>query len=258
MSIDLILHAGTKFALHQWLDARGLGDNVQDTDPNSPTFGDYEYTHTAEGSFYYWNHPSGVVTNYAGFYALLRFPDADSLTAPRYKTITEVVDEVEVEVVDELPSLSDWVSTRTAVAVLDDIAGVGGEGITILDPEDLRAAVVAGGGALWGGLLGVGHQWSDPRLWAFSNVMTGDQREFGGKTYESLIDFNVWSPTQYPAGWAEVVAPEPPATPEWTVGTAYSVGDEVTYQGATYRCLQAHTALAGWTPVVVPALWSAI
>lgn len=33
---------------------------------------------------------------------------------------------------------------------------------------------------------------------------TGDKVLFEGKTYESLIDANVWSPTDYPAGWEEV------------------------------------------------------
>jgi len=110
---------------------------------------------------------------------------------------------------------------------------------------------------VWGGLLGVSNTWSDPELWAFSNVMTGDQRDFDGVTYESLIDFNVWSPSQYPAGWAEVQAPEPPATNEWAAGVDYVVDDEVTYKGVTYRCLQAHTAIVGWEPPNVPALWSA-
>ncbi len=57
---------------------------------------------------------------------------------------------------------------------------------------------------IWVGLLGVSNLWSDPRLWAYSNVMTGDQREFDGVLWESTIDFNVWTPTQYPQGWLEV------------------------------------------------------
>jgi len=243
MSIELIVHAGTKFALHQWLDARGLGVNVQDTDPESPTFGEYSYTHLV-GQFHYWNHPSGVVpksadntdpenpvvTNYAGFYARLSFED-------------------------QIPNaLQTWVSSNTATSILDGVEGVGGEGITIVNPEDLRVAVEAGGGALWGGLLGVGNQWSDPALWAFQNTMTGDQRDFGGVTYESLIDFNVWSPSQYPQGWAEVVA----QTDEWAAGTTYAVDDEVTYEGTLYRCLQGHTAIVSWEPPNVPALWGAV
>ena len=33
--------------------------------------------------------------------------------------------------------------------------------------------------------------------------MTGDKVMFEGKTYESLIDNNIWSPTAYPQGWQE-------------------------------------------------------
>src|SRR6056297_2998536 len=142
--IDLIIHAGTKFALHQWLDARGLGDNVQDTDPESPTFGEYSYTHTDASDFYYWNHPAGVIPGYSGFFALLKFSD------------------------DVIPAdLRTWVETSTAVSILEGLEGVGGEGITILNPEDLRAQLTAAGVPLWDGLLGVSNQWSDPALWAF-------------------------------------------------------------------------------------------
>lgn len=34
--------------------------------------------------------------------------------------------------------------------------------------------------------------------------MTGDKVTFEGKTYESVIDNNVWSPSAYPAGWKEI------------------------------------------------------
>lgn len=34
--------------------------------------------------------------------------------------------------------------------------------------------------------------------------MKGDRVTYNGKTYESLIDNNVWSPDAYPAGWKEV------------------------------------------------------
>lgn len=33
---------------------------------------------------------------------------------------------------------------------------------------------------------------------------TGDKVRYNGKTYESLIDNNTWSPEAYPAGWKEV------------------------------------------------------
>ncbi len=34
--------------------------------------------------------------------------------------------------------------------------------------------------------------------------MTGDKVRFNGVVYESLIDNNVWSPADYPAGWRVV------------------------------------------------------
>ncbi|MFC4592067.1 lytic polysaccharide monooxygenase [Sphaerisporangium corydalis] len=44
----------------------------------------------------------------------------------------------------------------------------------------------------------------------------------------------------------------------WAAGTSYAVGAQVTYAGLRYRCLQAHTAIAGWEPPNVPALWQRI
>mgnify|MGYP001788024888 CR=1 FL=1 len=43
----------------------------------------------------------------------------------------------------------------------------------------------------------------------------------------------------------------------WTPGTTYKTGDLVTYSGKIYKCVQGHTALAGWEPPNVPALWTA-
>jgi chitin-binding protein len=53
-------------------------------------------------------------------------------------------------------------------------------------------------------------------------------------------------------------APTPQPGGTWAAGTAYKVGDRVTYGGATYQCRQAHTALAGWEPPNTPALWSKV
>lgn len=46
--------------------------------------------------------------------------------------------------------------------------------------------------------------------------------------------------------------------PTWAVGTAYSVGIRVRYDGQLYRCEQAHTSQADWTPDATPALWTAV
>ncbi|MEV7008855.1 lytic polysaccharide monooxygenase [Streptosporangium sp. NPDC051022] len=60
--------------------------------------------------------------------------------------------------------------------------------------------------------------------------------------------------TQTPTPTPTVTTTQGPATP-WTAGTVYTAGAQVTYSGATYQCLQQHTALPGWEPPNVPALW---
>ncbi|MGU3524780.1 carbohydrate-binding protein [Enterobacteriaceae bacterium C23F] len=52
------------------------------------------------------------------------------------------------------------------------------------------------------------------------------------------------------------VTPEPEG--EWKIGVNYKPGDEVSYKGKTYRCLQAHPSMAHWAPADVPALWKAL
>ena len=45
-------------------------------------------------------------------------------------------------------------------------------------------------------------EWQQPG--STNGYMTGDKVVYGEKTYESLIDNNVWSPVGYPTGWQEV------------------------------------------------------
>lgn len=47
----------------------------------------------------------------------------------------------------------------------------------------------------------------------------------------------------------------PNAYPEWAVGVHYTVGKRVLHDGKLYRCVQAHTSQADWTPDATPALW---
>ena len=46
--------------------------------------------------------------------------------------------------------------------------------------------------------------------------------------------------------------------PAWENDSAYAVGDRVQYGGKLYRCVQAHTAQADWTPDLTPALWTEV
>ena len=43
--------------------------------------------------------------------------------------------------------------------------------------------------------------------------------------------------------------------PDWEEDRNYAVGDRVKYNSLLYRCVQAHTSQASWTPDVAPALW---
>lgn len=45
-------------------------------------------------------------------------------------------------------------------------------------------------------------EWEQPD--STNPYMTGDKVVYDGKTYESLIDNNIWSPIDYPAGWQEI------------------------------------------------------
>ena len=43
--------------------------------------------------------------------------------------------------------------------------------------------------------------------------------------------------------------------PLWATGKSYIIGDRVQYMGTLYKCVQAHTSQADWTPDATPALW---
>lgn len=51
-------------------------------------------------------------------------------------------------------------------------------------------------------LDGTPKEWVQPD--STNPYMKGDKVIFEGKTYESTIDNNVWSPSAYPAGWKEI------------------------------------------------------
>ena len=46
--------------------------------------------------------------------------------------------------------------------------------------------------------------------------------------------------------------------PNWKTDTAYTVGIRVRYGDKLYRCEQAHTSQADWTPDRTPALWTEV
>lgn len=44
----------------------------------------------------------------------------------------------------------------------------------------------------------------------------------------------------------------------WHTNTPYTVGDRRRHDNALYKCVQAHTSQASWTPDATPALWTKI
>lgn len=106
--------------------------------------------------------------------------------------------------------------------------------------------------------------WYDPSVIPAWKAPTGAHDAYplnyrvthNGKTWRSLVADNVWQPGAQgsEALWLDESAP--PATPAWSgASVAYKVNDLVTYNGSTYKCLQAHVSQPGWSPTAVPALW---
>lgn len=46
--------------------------------------------------------------------------------------------------------------------------------------------------------------------------------------------------------------------PVWAEDKGYSADKRVRHHGKLYRCVQAHTSQAAWTPDVTPALWTEV
>ncbi|HLZ58871.1 MAG TPA: carbohydrate-binding protein, partial [Ktedonosporobacter sp.] len=110
----------------------------------------------------------------------------------------------------------------------------------------------------------------------------GDQVSFQGNVYKCLQAHTSqpdWSPTAAPSLWqlvgsggggptptpAPTMTPTPPTpTPvpgvlPWdSNGHHYNVGDQVSFQGHVYRCLQAHTSQPDWSPTAAASLWQLV
>ena len=88
--------------------------------------------------------------------------------------------------------------------------------------------------------------------WQFSQLMRG---------FTSGATSTPGSPSPSSASPSTPSSPSPspsvstPAGTAWAAGTAYQVGQIVTYNGKRYQCRQAHTAIVSWEPPNVLALW---
>jgi len=105
--------------------------------------------------------------------------------------------------------------------------------------------------------------------------LSGDRKaELVGATFSALNNGQTLSPGTNPtiaptASTAQTNAPSSTAAGSttqaptgdilpWQAHKPYNVGDRVQHEGKVYQCLQSHTALPGWTPTAVPALWQAV
>ena len=94
-------------------------------------------------------------------------------------------------------------------------------------------------------------------------VEVGDLLAWDGTIVECIQAHTTqpdWTPGATPALWKVHRTPQGPGDEpeEWIAGASYAVGEQVTYDGALYQCLQAHTSQVGWHPPAVPALWSLV
>lgn len=93
------------------------------------------------------------------------------------------------------------------------------------------------------------------------SVQVGDVYGYGGflwRCVQAHTTQSDWSPEKVPALWRKVEVVHEAEKRVWQAGVDYAVGDAVFYPdagGTEYECLQAHTALTGWEPPNVPALW---
>lgn len=46
--------------------------------------------------------------------------------------------------------------------------------------------------------------------------------------------------------------------PAWAADNTYAADERIRYGDKLYRCVQAHTSQADWTPDVTPALWAEV
>jgi hypothetical protein len=93
--------------------------------------------------------------------------------------------------------------------------------------------------------------WQTGKAYQVDEIVTYLNKRY--KCLQGHTSQSDWIPTVTPALWTLLATNN-----NWTVGVAYKVNDYVLYipNGFRYKCIQAHTAQAGWNPPAVPALWT--
>ena len=100
--------------------------------------------------------------------------------------------------------------------------------------------------------------WTAPPLFApwvaGKAYAVGDKVTYNGIVYEvrqAHTSQAHWPPPIVPALFQR---PTPVGSSPWAPNVSYVVGSLVTYNGGTYRAIQAHMSLVGWDPTITPAL----
>ena len=97
-----------------------------------------------------------------------------------------------------------------------------------------------------------------PEWEAGFDVSPGEVYDWDGTLVEVLQAHTTqddWTPDAVPALFKIHRTPD---MTEWIAGISVEVGEEFSYQGATYRVVQAHTTQTGWEPPIVGALWDLV
>ena len=92
-------------------------------------------------------------------------------------------------------------------------------------------------------------------------VAEGDVLRWDGTLVEVLQDHTTqsdWEPPDVPALFRIYRTDDGSEPIAWQPGLAVEVDEEVTYEGTTYRVIQAHTTQTGWEPPETPALFEAL
>lgn len=56
----------------------------------------------------------------------------------------------------------------------------------------------------------------------------------------------------------DVAIEYPELIPAWKTDADYAIDQRVSYEDIVYKCLQAHTSQADWTPTTAPSLWTKV
>lgn len=112
---------------------------------------------------------------------------------------------------------------------------------------------------------------ASPTAWSGDSVAykVGDIVSYDGSSYKCLqahVSESAWNPADTAALWTPLAhdtattdtSSNVTSSPRAWSGNfiSYKIGDLVSYQGNTYKCIQGHTSESAWDPADTNALWS--